>query len=257
MNPSWLDHRFSLFESFCLPSVRGQSTNNFKWMLFLDEETPEPYKERIEAATDWPQVKIVYVSDLRQCPVAVLDHISEPSSHLITTTLDNDDAIDFDFVKTVQREFHGQEFEILNFPHGYRFAFDSGRLYRHKLETNPFVTLIEELNLSEKLPLTIRGCGAHDSISMRHDSIRNVESDPMWIQVVHDRNIAATGVWGCRRVSRDILASRFPIKKKYSIGGESVKSIQLENIRRSMERMCINLIPPSLRRGIRRALKQR
>ena len=43
----WLEHRFELFEKYCLPSVENQTNKNFIWLCMFDKETPAPYKERI------------------------------------------------------------------------------------------------------------------------------------------------------------------------------------------------------------------
>lgn len=36
----WLEKRFQLFETFCLPSIKSQSVKNFKWIVLFDESTP-------------------------------------------------------------------------------------------------------------------------------------------------------------------------------------------------------------------------
>ena len=36
----WLKRRMALFETFCLPSVKNQSCQNFSWILLVDANTP-------------------------------------------------------------------------------------------------------------------------------------------------------------------------------------------------------------------------
>ena len=44
----WLEHRFEVFERYCLPSVAAQTSGNFTWLCLFDAATPEPYRSRIE-----------------------------------------------------------------------------------------------------------------------------------------------------------------------------------------------------------------
>lgn len=44
----WLKRRMALFETFCLPSVKNQSCQNFSWILLVDANTPAVYRERIK-----------------------------------------------------------------------------------------------------------------------------------------------------------------------------------------------------------------
>src|ERR1700735_3717087 len=49
VDPGWLQERFRLFEKYCLPSVLGQTDQNFRWLLFFDRATPEPFATRARA----------------------------------------------------------------------------------------------------------------------------------------------------------------------------------------------------------------
>ena len=43
----WLEHRFEVFERYCLPSVAAQTATDFRWLCLFDAATPEPYRRRI------------------------------------------------------------------------------------------------------------------------------------------------------------------------------------------------------------------
>lgn len=47
LDEEYLDYRFSLFESYCLPSVINQDCQDFKWIILFDAKTPDKYKQRI------------------------------------------------------------------------------------------------------------------------------------------------------------------------------------------------------------------
>ena len=35
----WLEHRFSLFEKYCLPSIKNQTYQKFEWIVLFDSMT--------------------------------------------------------------------------------------------------------------------------------------------------------------------------------------------------------------------------
>src|SRR6478735_10278904 len=37
----WLKGRLDLFRTYCLPSFEGQTNKNFRWLVFVDSESPE------------------------------------------------------------------------------------------------------------------------------------------------------------------------------------------------------------------------
>ena len=47
--PGWLAGRFELFERYCLPTLAAQTSRDFRWIVYFDEATPEPFRARIEA----------------------------------------------------------------------------------------------------------------------------------------------------------------------------------------------------------------
>ncbi len=44
----WLEHRFLLFEKYCLPSIKSQTCQDFEWIVLFDSKTPDSFKERID-----------------------------------------------------------------------------------------------------------------------------------------------------------------------------------------------------------------
>lgn len=252
LSDEWLAHRLRLFEEFCLPSVTDQTVRAFRWILFCDPLTPEPHRGRIDRLCADPRIRVRFVERIDECVVAAREEAAPDATHLISTTLDNDDAISRTFVQRVQEQFRGQEFEILNFPSGYRLELASGRLYRVSIRTNPFVSLVER----NSSPRTIRGCGPHNLLGRRFADIRDVSSEPLWLQVVHDRNLAVTGVWGGRRVTATSLSDRFTLRRTAPVGDESPWSIRRENLRRAAERAGMGLLSPGLRGALRRRLRR-
>ena len=46
---AWLEKRFQLFETYCLPSICNQVFKDFTWIVLFDESTPDIYQKKIEA----------------------------------------------------------------------------------------------------------------------------------------------------------------------------------------------------------------
>ncbi|HFC12419.1 MAG TPA: hypothetical protein ENJ56_06205, partial [Anaerolineae bacterium] len=113
---SWLAHRLDLFERFCLPSVLGQSVQQFTWLLLFDQNTPDSFRERVARYTEVANIELVFLDgfDVRAIIAAVTERVSAETTHIISTTLDNDDALGKQFVETIQAHFEQQQFTLIN-----------------------------------------------------------------------------------------------------------------------------------------------
>ena len=126
---------------------------------------------------------------------AVASEMARGFSHLITTRLDNDDAICGTFVDTVQRRFSGQDFQFLNFTNGY--IWKEGLLYPARHFSNPFVSLVER---AEKCSTVY--CRNH--VELDHvGPIEQVTDPAAWLQVVGGRNLS-NDAWGITEEPRDL-----------------------------------------------------
>lgn len=104
---AWHQHRFSLFERFCLPSVKGQTNTSFAWLLFCDKMTPRILLPRLESYQNPPHIQIHFIEgfDLPAILRILRSQIPENAEYLITTTLDNDDALGTHHVAEIQSGF--------------------------------------------------------------------------------------------------------------------------------------------------------
>lgn len=119
---AWLAHRFDLFERFCLPSLCAQTCQGFRWIVFFDEATPDSYRSKIEIYAKWPNFQPLYVDRLSLSDLATVLEPYVQAPYLITTRLDNDDALSKHFIERLQAQFTYQEFEFVNFADGYTLA---------------------------------------------------------------------------------------------------------------------------------------
>lgn len=252
---AWHDHRFSLFEQFCLPSVEAQTCRDFTWLLLFDRATPRKFLPRLEAYKTYPNIRIHFIDgfDLRAIMQAIRSQIVDKTEYLITTMLDNDDALDRDHVARVQGQFRGQEFELLNFTQGFRYDLKRQRLYGCELFSNPFMSLIERIRPGQSFR-SIAGCLPHSTIAARFPRISNIRSVPSWLQVVHGRNLQVTKTWGRRRVRLTKLREHFELDYEIPIKRESAAALWIQNMRARAERLVIDALSEERKNRIRRRL---
>jgi len=201
---SWLEHRFQLFERFCFPSVTAQSCQNFKWLVFFNSDSKERLRSQLSIYSSYSNFVPVWLDGPWDGDIlrwAVAEHADE-KEYMITSRLDNDDAIATRYTETVQAQFESQDFEFVNFTNGY--IVQQQTVYACQHWSNPFISLIERGPDFR----TALGCGNHlDSAEL--GPVRQVASFPGWLQVVHSRNVS-NRVWGSM-VAAEELAAYFSI----------------------------------------------
>jgi hypothetical protein len=227
IDPGWLDARFELFDRFCYPTVRAQSSQNFRWLVLFDAQTPDQALERVRTYAQWPGFIPVFfpAGTLEQARQAVLTQLGASRPHtLLTTRLDNDDGICAKFVETVQRFAESVSPTLVELPFGYVWHRD--RLYLDRQERNPFSTLVEPLNGVQSFR-TVYGA-AHHEIG---DGCRVIQAStaPGWVQVIHGGNIA-NRARGVRRPMSD-LSDHFSLDCRELARSESRVGLGLDLVR--------------------------
>jgi hypothetical protein len=185
IDPAWLSPRFDLFDRYCLPAVRAQDCQEFKWILFFDEETPEPFKTRA-ASLACSNIVPLFVGNLSGDLIrqTIRDHIPPGATHVITSRLDNDDGLAVDYVRRLREAFRPVPHkEYLNLTEG--FIVSNGRLYRRRDPHNAFVSLVEPVEGKIEGVWTY----PHPEIG-QHAPVRQVGGGPGWLQVVHGANVS-------------------------------------------------------------------
>ena len=223
LNERWLSERFTLFEQFCLPSVRWQSNQNFAWVVLLDRGTPELFRDQaLTLAESSTRTKVIFCGppsrELYQR--AVTSVISPDCEWVITTSLDSDDAIHPRFVDALQSGFQFDVAEALNFPHGIVQA--GARSYLRRDGSNAFISLSEPaVKFSTVLSFAHAGLG-------RYARLAQLTETPMWLQVVHGSNVS-NRIRGVRIASKQVPEAFLDL-----IGDEAIlrgdgKALWLEN----------------------------
>lgn len=224
-NRKWLEQRFSLFEKYCLPSIIGQTYREFEWIVLFDSTTPEPFKKRIkEYKKDCSQLIPIYVEPEKGHHFAeifrkeVIKRLS--GNRVISTYLDNDDALDIHFVEDVLRRTDAlPNGAFTTYDCGYQLFTNHHYLMQVHYPRNHFMSVIEEGNPATLK--TIYGYGSHYYIEKTPGAkIEHIKNQPMWCEVVHDRNVGNDAYFlGAKMVKDDsLLITAYGLQAKVNSG---------------------------------------
>jgi hypothetical protein len=181
---NWLRDRVGLFERYCLPSVLAQSSRSFTWLVYFDPQSP-PWllawlREHGDRGHFVPLLReevprANLLADIRAaCP--------HPRGDLLTTNLDNDDALAVDFVERVQRApVAGRPTAVYL---GTGLIVRGERLYRRTDRHNAFCSV----RSAWTDPVT---CWAdwHNLLPRQMPAVV-LGGEPGWLQVVHGANVS-------------------------------------------------------------------
>jgi len=176
VSESWLEERLEIFEEFTMPSVNSQTDQDFQWLVLCDSGSPQWFRSRLARNSI---VQAIYLDrwDLDEVRRAV--QTRRRHSKVVTTRLDNDDAIASDFVERVKQA--ATQVGFINFPHG--LIWNEGRLYRWVDQSNAFISRVEEGKLIDTVY-----ADKHASVAAL-GVVNQVTAGFKWLQVVHGGNL--------------------------------------------------------------------
>lgn len=236
--PGWLESRFDLFERYCLPSVAAQTVRGFHWVIYFDIETPAPFRERIERCREeFPFIPFYTPHFEAEGWPRSLKEIfgTYRTPWLVTSRLDNDDALSVDHVERLHAHFLEQGIETgsVNFRNG--FLLQGGRVYMLEHLSNAFAHHVEPW---DETAITCRGVN-HLKLA-EFGPVRQIDGAPAWLQVVHGGNVS-NKVRG-RRVAGDEARAFFPEgilgplrpASPLALGLENLVLVPMRNLRDSL-----------------------
>ena len=177
-----------------MPSIKNQKCQDFEWIVLFDSMTPDCFKERIASyQSECPQLIPVFVKPENGWHFAEIlrDEIVKrlKAKRVISTYLDNDDALNVGFVGDLQhRALAVNDGTFFYYDEGYQFYTEDKFMMQIRYPRNHFVSVVERGD-----PATIKGIfghGRHYYIdSIKGAKIEHVKTMPMWCEVVHEKNI--------------------------------------------------------------------
>jgi hypothetical protein len=201
---AWLTKRLQLFEQFCLPSIVRQTRLPNAWIVFFDDGTPDGARSQFEEMIrPHAFIKSVYCSDFSPELAAecVRRYASPGCEWLITTRLDNDDAINSRLLETIFECASAGKYEFINAPNGLIIFQD--RFYRITDRSSPFISASESIENVKTVMID-----QHHHLG-RYAPIRQLPLKYAWLQVIHGDNVA-NRVYGIRVPSGSVDSRSFP-----------------------------------------------
>ena len=194
----WLKQRFELFEKICLPSIMNQTNQTFKWIVLFDSETPEFYKKKIQHYQNICKLfcpcfveaykSRYFVSVFRE---EIQKRIEKNTNFLITTYLDNDDALHKNYIEEIQ-QMEVKRPTFVSYVYGIQYYTELNIATRVPYTNNHFISLAEPLNDYQTNFKTVYGYGSHVDIN-KHKRIETVyiknPQQDRWIEVIHETNM--------------------------------------------------------------------
>lgn len=197
----WLSQRFQLFEQFCLPSVERQTCKNFVWLCLFDKDTPAEFRQRIARDKQRvPQLQPCFFSageameflsheeatNCRFIRRTVKALLADDDEFVITSNLDNDDALHKDYVERIQQQFlHDRRHTLYSFVCGMQYFVRFNAVVRMRYPHNHFLSLVEKA-----------GGDIHTVQYYGHAGARKVlpnvdiAEKAYWLEVVHGHNVS-------------------------------------------------------------------
>lgn len=191
----WMEKRWGLFRRFTAPSIANQQNKNFRWFVFFDDRTPGP--DQVRAIGEELGFTPLFCPPPREhsFDTAVLafksylhDNIAR-ADVLITTRLDNDDALHRLFIKDIQqrviKQYTGRTCAI-NLQHGLRLDLETSMAVSVFKLSNPFISLVEPFIRIDD----IKTVWARQHTHIREIApILEVKGWHKWLQVAHADNV--------------------------------------------------------------------
>jgi hypothetical protein len=243
-NPTWLADRFELFDRFCWPSMTSQTRTDFIWVVFFDSQTPDEFMKRIEACREFLPFHPVFVDEWNTEFVheTIRGLIGPRYTNLLTSRLDNDDAIHRCYVETLRNAISTERPGFYLFPDG--AIYNRGQVFRHRDESNAFASYYEPVK-DFKTVWSIQ----HDKL-LSTGPANHVSLPHAWFQVVHGSNVS-NRVKG-ELIQRNDWIDGYRHLTKVDVAPDSKTGILIDRclgapLRRARE-ILIRVIKPILRR---------
>lgn len=221
----WLDHRFLLFEKYCLPSVKNQTCQNFTWIVLFDSSTPDNYKAKIAGyQKECPQLIPIYVEPKNGRYFAdifrneIIKRLE--GKRLLSTYFDNDDALNIKIIEDLQnRIISVKDDSFIFYDDGYQLFTDHKYMMKIHYPRNHFVSYVE--NGSPTSIKSVFGFGGHYYIyKIKGARMEHIQNVPMWCEVIHEKNMDNDAYFLKAKMVKDVdlLNTDFGVQEKLRYG---------------------------------------
>lgn len=192
LSDEWLEHRFQLFQTYCLPSVINQRNQDFSWLVFFDTGTANEYRKKIdEISESYENFTPIFINGLDALLPTLIGYISQDltgQEYIITSRVDNDDCIHRDYVEEIQACFNKQESCVVDIVDGYQIILNETRkkqiceFRKARGYLNPFISLIEQVS-------NIKTIMSREHLNWKDsENIVTIQNKRLWGEIIHHKN---------------------------------------------------------------------
>ncbi len=195
----WFDHRLGVFGEVCLPSVVQQSMRPHRWYVGVDGLQPQMAEPLAELCAGEPWIVLVEQGAddgiFEPFERAMHEDGLEDAAVVVTTRLDNDDALALDFVEHLDAYARAvlapagapQDF-WLAFPFGAQLSEGVFRSYMHT--HNHFLARVVVDGVRASRGATALAEPHSKVFELDQPAFTPLTSAPMWLQNVHGHNVS-------------------------------------------------------------------
>ncbi len=186
LSDAWHEERFELFKNYCFPSVKNQTNQNFKWLVFFDVTTPEIYKEKIKKfEVEYQNFTPFFIDGMELFIPSIIETVTrlDTKKYIITSRLDNDDCLHKNYINVVQSYFDNQNYMAIDIVEGYGMKVGKNVKIGKMLHSyNPYISLIE---LKQNFKTVWHKGHTHWKYEK---NILEVTNKPSWLTIIHLKN---------------------------------------------------------------------
>ena len=106
LNPKYLDFRMILFEMTCLQGILHQTTQDFTWIIIIDNALPDKYKQKLKSLIKPKERAFIWEYDPKERIESInwiKPFIQGNPDYLITSNLDDDDILPSSFIESSRK----------------------------------------------------------------------------------------------------------------------------------------------------------
>jgi hypothetical protein len=186
----------------CIPSVLSQVDRPDLWLLGFADEWRDDAAPALDAVKDHPWIVPVWQQKTSTVHERVFEcfqrkihsRLNDTFTHVITTRLDNDDAINRYFTQhlaqytaaVAHKEPELEDFWI-SFPFGANYHGSVSRIYTNP--TNHFLSRVQTVRHFRATEMSTALVINHNRLFEGRRVFLPITTDPMWLEVVHDSNV--------------------------------------------------------------------
>lgn len=199
----WMERRLELLNVVTLQSLRGQSDQDFLYVLICAKNTPKTYRQKLRAMMPFNSVICWVTPEMTNYPCKNSDTLTGTAGTILlnkyiqpdkygmvwTTHIGSDDALGRNFVRDMKASFDFDQFKyhgFLYFPAGYVYFSHRQKFYDVYDAEYFFLTLRESVESFQSVLYT-----DHVHIHRRAPATRVSSSEPMWIKILHGNQIGS------------------------------------------------------------------